>query len=1122
MSKFLNIYLCLLFSLVVKSFSQGVVINEIMNAPQGGEPEWIEILNFSSEPINLKNWKISNRNTSTKYTITSTDYILQPDSYAVITRSDTIFYFHSIPSKVFILSRMPTFLFRNDSDAVVIFDSTDDIVDSVYYKRTWVVSGYSIERIYPNGNSNLRSTWGTSVDPKRGTPGRKNSIMAKYNDVAMKTFTIEPSQVFQGQPFKVKATVYNIGIRTAENLKVEFYVDLNKNSIFNEDEKGGETTISQHIESTDSTSFEINISGLISGDYQSLLKVVFSPDEDTTNNSVRKSISILPPPLSFNSIVINEIMYAPISPESEWIEIYNRTGTSINLKNWRIGDSQTLRTINIDFILNPNDYVVLSSRDTITSIYPWLRDRANKILVISLPAFNNDEDAVRIYDQYGNLIDSVYYFSSMGGTNGFSLERISPDKPSNLASNWGTSKSPFRATPLLKNSLTQKNKDLTITSIQHSKPALKSNPVEINIFVKNIGISAIKDFTVKLFNDENTDKLPQQNELIGEKISNLNLAPGDSINLNFYFTPGFVKSYNLIATVSHPEDEDTLNNTLHSRLEISYPSGTLLISEVMFAPIGDEPEWIEIYNASKDIVNLKNWKIADVADNITITKNDFFILPNQYLVLSKDSSILSFYPTSLNVLTLSLPTLNNLGDAVVIYDHTGFKIDSLFYYGNWGKTGFSIERIDFEEPTTDSSNWSIPSDSVKATPSRENSSKRKNFDLKIQSVEIPSSIDQGEILRVLLTVQNFGLQPVNEFSIKVYKDLNFDSTGTENEIIFTQSFKITLNKKDSVKLNFEIANLADGENLVIFTIDLQLDENPKNNKVLKKVRVSFPTNCIVINEIMFEPLSGYCEYIELYNRSTKPVNLKNWRFNDMRNQSGQANFVTISPLDLIINPKEYLVLAADSSFYRYLQQGDSVDFKLVILNKSLSLNNDFDDIVITDLTGKIIDSVRYFSNWHSPIVWDKRGRALEKVNPNLASSERSSWMTSSAKVGGTPGRKNTAFIEAPNELGTARINVSPNPFSPDGDGFDDVCLISYDLPFNSGILNVKIFDSYGRQIKTLAVNQFTNKNGNLLWDGTDDNGKIARIGIYIILFEAISENGETFKRKFTVVLAKKL
>lgn len=241
----------------------------------------------------------------------------------------------------------------------------------------------------------------------------------------------------------------------------------------------------------------------------------------------------------------------------------------------------------------------------------------------------------------------------------------------------------------------------------------------------------------------------------------------------------------------------------------------------------------------------------------------------------------------------------------------------------------------------------------------------------------------------------------------------------------------------------------------------------------------------------------------------------------MRTQDGRANFIPLSQNDFILMPGEYAVIASDTTLFKYLNPGDSIA-KLIILNKSLSLNNDFDDVVITDLTSKIIDSVRYFSNWHSQIITDKRGRSLEKINPNLPSADKSSWMTSSAKSGGTPGRKNTAYIETSGQNQHAKITVTPSIFSPDGDGLDDVCLISYSLPFNSGTINVKIFDSQGRQIKTLALNQYTTQNGNLLWDGTDENGKIGRIGIYIILFEAISESGESFKQKLTVVLAKKL
>jgi len=189
-------------------------------------------------------------------------------------------------------------------------------------------------------------------------------------------------QIFQGGSFKIKTTIYNIGINPVESFKVEFLIDVNKDSIFQDDEKFAEIPLSQRIESTDSIQIELNISGLISGDYRSILRVLLPLDENTANNFVIKTIKILPPPLSFNSIVINEIMYAPKSPEPEWIELYNRTNEPVNLKNWKVGDSQTLKTINVDFIINPADFIIITSKDTLPFIYPW--PNRNKILILSL------------------------------------------------------------------------------------------------------------------------------------------------------------------------------------------------------------------------------------------------------------------------------------------------------------------------------------------------------------------------------------------------------------------------------------------------------------------------------------------------------------------------------------------------------------------------------------------------------------------------------------------------------------------------------------------------------------------------------------------------------------------
>ncbi len=1102
-------------------FAQQVIINEIMNAPSGGEPEWIEILNFSSEPVNLKNWKISNRLTATKYTITTEDYILQSDSYAVITRSDTIFYFHaSIPSKVFIVPQIPSARFRNDSDAVVLFDSSNTVIDSVYYKSDWVRTGYSIERIYPNRNSNLKSTWGISTDPERSTPGRKNSIMAKAIDLTVKNITISPEQIFQGQNFNVKSTIYNIGIFPVGEFIASFFIDLNGDSIFQNNEKFFEETFSQFLNSGDSVTFEFTLQGLPSGTYTSIFKVSIQGDENEANNSIKKQIKILQPPLALNSIIINEIMYAPKSPEPEWIELFNRTNESIDLLNWKIGDSQTLRSVSSTFKINPGDYVILTSKDTIFSVYPWLN--RNKVLIISLPILNNDEDAVRIYDQYNNLMDSVYYTSTMGGVNGFSLERISPDLPSNLSQNWGTSRSPFKATPLSKNSLTQKDKDLTITGAILPDKILKSQQVEIHLVIKNTGKIAIANFRTKIFSDANNDSIPQDSELLVEKINPNELSPYDSILISFSFTPTELKTYRFIGLISHPEDEDSLNDKFYFQINVSASEGSVLINEIMFAPSGDEPEWVEIFNASQDTLNLKNWFISDATGKVNITKNDFLLYPGEFLVLTADSSILNFYNITSKVISLPLPTLNNTGDVVAIYDKTGSKIDSVYYKGSWGQIGYSIERIDLEESTNDSTNWAIPPDSIRATPGKENFSKRKNFDIMIKSVQMPSSIDTDAELYADVVVQNVGMSRLSEFTINIFNDINRDSIGSENELILSRGFTITLNKKDSAVINLKLQNLEPGENLLLFTVQITQDENQKNNSLFKKINVGFAQNSIVINEIMFDPLPGYSEYIELYNRSSKNVNLKYWKFNDMRNQEGKANFITLSNSDLELSPGEYLLISPDSAILNYFIDKGSLDFKLIILNKSLNLNNDFDDVVITDLTGKIIDSVRYFSTWHSPSLLDKKGRSLEKVNPNLPSAERSSWTSSSASVGGTPGRKNTAFVELTQKPSAGKITITPNPFSPDGDGFEDVCVISYTLPFNSGLINVKIFDSYGRLVKTLATSQYASREGNLIWDGRDDGGKILRIGIYIILFEATSESGEDFKQKLTVVLAKKL
>jgi hypothetical protein len=231
----------------------------------------------------------------------------------------------------------------------------------------------------------------------------------------------------------------------------------------------------------------------------------------------------------------------------------------------------------------------------------------------------------------------------------------------------------------------------------------------------------------------------------------------------------------------------------------------------------------------------------------------------------------------------------------------------------------------------------------------------------------------------------------------------------------------------------------------------------------------------------------------------------------------------ISDSPLLLPPNEYAVIGADSTlilqFPSLLHLSTA---KLVIANKDLSLNNSGDDVVLVDLTNTQIDSVRYSPSWHNPALnTSTTGKSLERVNPALASNDQRNWSSSIAPGGATPGQRNSIFtLSIPS---AAHLTLSPNPFSPDNDGFEDFLAIEYSLPSSTSMIRVRCFDVQGRLVRTLANNEPAASSGTVIWNGLDDNNRRVRIGMYIILFEALdSSGGVVHTMKDVAVVATKL
>lgn len=980
------------FSVIIQTnFYNDVVVNEIMYAPVTGEPEWVELYNKTDSLINLKNWKISDA--QTQVNISVSDKFLMPHSYIIISKDSSVKNFYSIPSEVITLN-LPSL--NNTGDAVVIRDSLGIIIDSIYYQPAWGgnTGGKSLERISINGLSNDANNWGTSVNVFKATPGKINSITTKDHDLAIKYF--KPSNTFGiiGDTINFKLVVKNIGYFDSPAFNINFYHDLDLDSIPHTSELVN-TYNSSSLIKNDSITIYFNDFDYETGLNNYIALIDVTVDDDSSNNISFAHLTGANINEIRNDVVINEIMYAPLTSQPEWIELFNRSSKSIDIKNYKIADaSDTVKVITNSTILNPNDFFVIAKDSTIFNYF----NIPSQVKIASFPSLNNTDDKVIILDSLNRVIDSLHYYSGWGGTNGKSLERIDVYQNSTEPSNWLTSKSIFNATPGNYNSVTQKDFDLELSGIStFPKFPLFGNDVSISANIKNIGKNPA-DFIITLFEDTDSDSIP---DIFLEAITGLTLLPSDSNTYSFSYTIQnlqFDKAY--FIKINFDADQDTTNNYLYKRISPGVPAQSIVINEIMFAPIGGEPEWIEIYNKSNQAINLKNWTITDVYTTPATAsiKNDLTILPEKYLVLTRDSSIYNYHRFIISdIYKINLPTLNNDVDGVILKDNRGMIIDSVLYSNQWGGTsGYSLERknISFDSNLPD--NWAGSIDIEQSTPGRINSITSKEYDLAVSGISFnPKFPTSGEDVGITALIKNNGIQTAQNFIVSFFVDTDSDNVV---DLLLDQVNASLLTSSDSVFVNSpnKIYNLQN-KTLTAVRILFNDDADTLNNYLEKYIEPGFPQSIVKINEVMYNPNDNNPEWIEFINDSEDTINIKNWSVSDILS-TPTKNFITIN--DGYIYPQEYFIVTKDTSFNSAYPQTTG---KIFYSNFG-SLGNTTDGVIIYDFRNAIIDSFTYHSRWGN-----KKGHSIERISLTSLTNDSTNWISSLDLTGSTPNKINSIF-----------------------------------------------------------------------------------------------------------------
>jgi len=548
---------------------------------------------------------------------------------------------------------------------------------------------------------------------------------------------------------------------------------------------------------------------------------------------------------------------------------------------------------------------------------------------------------------------------------------------------------------------------------------------------------------------------------------------------------------------------------------------------------GDRNEFVEIVNISKDTVDISLFQISDldaVDDIIAWTDTSIndadvifgttllgpggyaVILDPEYTDAGNGNYIMPYdFPEKTLVVTVGNTTIGNglsTKDPVVLLNSS---LDTVSSYGtpmNENDSipydpgdGISSERVSLYYPDNELY-WASCQDSSGSTPGGVNSCYSTSaivfpdYGFNIY----PEKISKNEVATVSLVLQNQSEDTVENVSVDFFSDADWDSAMSANELI-KEVFEVEPIAPFGGTLGIDVEWIPESSGNKRIGVKLGESEKAENFRMLK---VDDPIGEVVINEIMCNPTVGG-EWIELYNRCSHPVDIYGWKI-----RLGDEN-AEITTKHYVFEAKEYVVVVKDKIMFE-TGWGD-IPSQIIEPEKWLTLGNDSDTLTLMDNRLFDFDGVFYEGGSES-------GVSIERINPDAKSNLNGNWGSSCDFKGATPGKRNSIFASRAS-LKTV-LNVNPNPFSPDGDGFEERTVISYELAFNQAKVDLSVYTRGGVRKCCLLKQQDSGRNGEFIWDGKDERQKELPVGLYIVFLEAVDRlSNKKIVQKAPVVIARR-
>lgn len=1076
-----------------------VLINEIYADPDSAATnmpggEFIELYNASTRTFDLAGWTFSDATSP----VTLGNYLLAPGQYVVLAKAaDTAAL--SLFGPVIAVS-LPSL--NNGGDQLGLRSSDGTLIDSVEYDISWYQDatkddgGWTLERINPFDTCSFTGNWIASNDPDGGTPGTQNSVFSASPDVTPPQFvslTITGASTLQ--------------VCFDETMDAGLLADPTNYAI----DHGMGNPLTAVPQSPANSCVDLNLATPIVDD--TLYTITFTNLADCKGNvapAFSETFLQSSPALPLD-VLINEIYPDPDSmltnmPGGEFIELFNRSVKTYNLAGWTFSDASSTATLG-NVLLPAGGYLILCKAADTASLSSF-----GNVLPISLPSLNNSGDFLGLRSVEGALIDTVeydisWYQDDTKDDGGFTLERINPFDTCSYFGNWIASNDPDGGTPGEQNSVFNASPDvmppqfvsLTITSL---------NTIQV-CFDETMDAGLLNNVTSYSIDNG-----------MGTPVAAAGLAPG---NACVDLTLALPIDTGTVYTITFTGLADCKGNMASSFTETFVLGAAPAPFQVVINEIFPDPspviglpaqEFVELHNASANVIDLNGLIFTDGTSDAVLPQ--YALMPGEFVILTATANV-SLYTPFGNVIGLSgFPSLNNAEDSLVLTTAGGTSIDEVQYTDAWyhddakADGGWTLERIDASFICQNEFNWNASTNPGGGTPGTANSVAAAFTDVTAPEADRAFATDPS-------LVRLYFNEIMNAASLSDPQAYTIDN-GIGNPILAAPVGNHPL------AVDLLLPAPLDSNQIYCVTVT-GVTDCPGNvigsaNSVCFGIPLPAGPGDVILNEILFNPYTGGSDYVELYNLSDKIIDLSSLLIGEIF--EGTDSVYNTNPAadeTWLLMPGQYVAVTPDKSFQVNTYLPINPDAILEVSSLS-SFDDTEGECVVLRSDGTVLDRFFYLDDYHFPNLDDKEGVSLERLSFTASSSDPGNWHSAASTVHyGTPGYENSQLFNGGD--GSGNVWLTPETFSPDNDGVDDILFIHYLFPDPGLNAKVVLFDSRGRFVRTVQENILIGTDeGFFSWDGTDARGHKVDVGVYVLLFEATRPaDGKTYRYKLGTVVA---